>query len=718
MSTSQTTLDLGGKSLELEIGRFAQQATSAVLARLGDTLVHATVVMSQPREDIDWFPLQVEYQEKLYAGGKIKGSRWVKRDGRPSDDVILKARIIDRSIRPLFPEGFKNEIQIVVTVLSADGQNDADIPAMFAVSTALALSPIPWDGPVGALRLGLSEEGEFLINPTYLEREASSLDLVVSGTKAAVVMVEAGANEVSEAKMLEAFKTGQEQIQAALVQLDTFIQAHAQPKISFTPVTLDPDLIDKVTQDTKTQIPELVKAWARLEPTGKDALVLDLYDNYGQEYSKKDISKVIDKLMKEEARRLTIKGNRPDGRKPEDIRDISSEVSILPRTHGSAVFQRGSTQALTITTLGSPSLYQLIESMETEEEKRYIHHYYMPPFSVGEAGRMGWPSRREVGHGALAERALEPMIPSEEEFPYAIHVVSEIMSSNGSTSMASVCGSTLSLMDAGVQIKRPVSGIAMGLIKSADDYIILSDIQGLEDHTGDMDFKVAGTTDGITAMQMDTKISGIPMPVLEKALEQARLGRLHILKEMLKPLPEPRPELSQYAPKITTITVPVDKIGEIIGPGGKIIKQIIKETGADIDINEEGHVFISSVDQQAMDQAKTWINDLIRDIKAGEEFTGEVVRIENYGAFVNLLPGRDGLLHVSNMSTEYVRDASQVVKLGEKIKVRVLDIGPDGKVSLTTLTPEEQTQKASRPRSEGFGSRDSRPPRRQGGPRR
>ncbi len=702
MSIHKTSLKVGDKTIELEIGRFAQQATQAVIARIGDTMVHATVVMSNPREDIDWFPLQVEYQEKLYAGGKIKGSRWVKRDGRPSDDVILKARLIDRSIRPLFPEGFNNEIQIIITVLSADDENDADMAAMFAVSAALTLSKIPWNGPIGAVRLGLDEASKLIINPTYQQRETSSLDLIISASQDAVVMVEAGANEVSESQMLEAFQTAQTTIAAALKQLQPFLQEHGQDKIAFIPQVLEDKFINQVNKDAGSQITDFVKAWAKLKPFPKDVLIQELADKYGDDTSKKDIATALDILMKKEARRLTSQtGKRPDGRKSDEIRPISCEVGLLPRTHGSGMFLRGSTQALTITTLGSPALNQLIESMVGEEEKRYIHHYYMPPFTVGETGRIGWPSRREVGHGALAERALEPVIPSVEDFPYTIHVVSEIMSSNGSTSQASVCGSTLSLMDAGVPIKKPVSGIAMGLIKEGDQYIVLSDIQGLEDFTGDMDFKVAGTKDGITAMQMDIKISGIPIEVLTQALEQARLGRLFILDKMLQAIPEPRKELSPYAPKIVTVTVPVDKIGEIIGPGGKIIKKIIAETEAEIDIDDDGNVFITSTDLEAIEKAKKWVTDLVREVQVGEEFTGEVVRVENYGAFVNILPGRDGLVHVSNMSSEYVSDVNTLVKLGDQVQVRVQEIDDAGKIGLTMLTPEQEAQKKSQNQNRG-----------------
>lgn len=711
MDIKHTTVSVGDKKLYLETGRFAQQATAAVIARIGDTMVQATVVMGQPKPELGYFPLQVEYQEKLYAGGKIKGSRWVKRDGRPTDEVILKGRLIDRSIRPLFPDGLTSEVQIIITVLSADGENDADIPAMYAVSTALALSPIPWDGPIGAVRIGYSKaKDEVMLNPTYEQRKESDLDLVLSASKDAVMMVEAGAKEISEAKMLELFKAGETSVQESLVELASFIEDNKAEKIEYTPTTLDQTIVDQIKSEVGSKIPDMVKAWASLQPTGKSDLVASLLEKHQETLTKSQISEAIDTLMKKEVRRMTAEdGKRPDGRSHTEIRPLSSSVGLLPRTHGSAEFKRGSTQALTITTLGSPSLNQLIESMEGEAEKRYIHHYSMPPFSVGEAGRVGWPSRREVGHGALAERAIEPMLPTEEEFPYTIHVVSEIMSSNGSTSMASVCGSTLSLMDAGVPIKKPVSGIAMGLIKEGDKYIVLSDIQGMEDHTGDMDFKVAGTKDGITAMQMDTKIAGIPTDVLSQALEQARAGRLHILDSMLSTLAEPRDKLSQYAPKIITISIPPERIGELIGPGGKNIKKIIAETGADVDVDDDGKVFISTADEDAMNMAKKWITDMMREIEVGEEFEGEVVRIENYGAFVNLIPGKDGLLHVSNMSTGFVKDPHGLVKEGDMIKVRVNEVSPEGKIGLTTLTKEqEEVKKQERkaaPASSGFGNR-------------
>lgn len=704
MSIVSTTVDFAGKPVLVELNRFAQQATASVLVRMGETVVHAAVTSGGVRDDIDWFPLSVEYQEKLYSVGKIKGSRWVKRDGRPNDDVVLKGRLIDRSIRPLFPEGLKQDVQIIVTVLSADGENDPDIGAMLAVSVGLSVSPIPWNGPVVGIRLGYQKEDKkLLLNPTYTEREQSQLDLVLSATEQAVVMVEAGADEISETDMLAAFEAGQTAIAKVVAELKPFLAKHSQPKLEFVPAVTPQELLDKVAKIAGDRITSFVHSWAKLEKYDKAGLMAELTEAFGETVSAKELDKAIYQLMKHEARRMTFEDKiRPDGRKTDEIRPLTCEVGLLPRTHGSAMFQRGSTQALTITTLGSPALNQLIESLEGEEQKRYIHHYNMPPFSVGETGRVGYPSRREIGHGALAERAVEPMIPSEESFPYTIHVVSEIMSSNGSTSMASVCGSTLSLMDAGVPLKRPVSGIAMGLLSDGKEYVVLSDIQGLEDFTGDMDFKVAGTSEGITAMQMDIKIDGIPMPVMEKALAQAKVGRAFILDAMLKALAAPRTELSPYAPKIKTVTIPVEKIGELIGPGGKIIKGLIASTGAEIEVKDDGRVFVSAIDPVAIETAVSTITNMMREVEPGDEYQGTVVRIESYGAFVNLFPGKDGLLHVSNMSTGFVRSAEDLVKMGETLKVRVLGVDDQGKVSLTTLTAEEQQQKESQAKADRF----------------
>jgi len=703
MTIQTTTIEVGGKPLKLEVGRLAQQANAAVVATYGETVVLATVVASKPREDLDYFPLSVEYQEKLYAGGIIKGSRWVKREGRPTDEAILTSRLIDRSLRPMFPDGFKHEVQVIPTVLSVDSENDADIPAIVAAAAALSISDIPFEGPVGAVRIGLKRDGDkskLLVNPTYAERKESLLDLVVSGTKEAVIMLEAGANEVSEAEMLTAFAQAHAQIQAICTAVADFAKKVGKPKLSYVPDVLDKEIVTRIKKDAKAEVDASIKAMSQLEREDYSELSEALFEKYNQEVSRNTIKKAIGYIVKESVRQATIeKGVRLDGRKPDEIRPISGEVGYLPRTHGSAIFQRGATQALTITTLASPALEQLIESMEGETSKRYMHHYMMPPYTVGEVGRIGWPSRREIGHGALAERAIEPMIPSDDEFPYTIRVVSEIMSSNGSTSMASVCGSTLSLMDAGVPLKKPVSGIAMGLMTDGKKHVILSDITGQEDFKGDMDFKVAGTKDGITAMQMDVKIKGITQEILTQALEQAHVGRMFILGKILEVLPASRAHISKYAPKIRTATIPVDKIGELIGPGGKVIKKLIADTGAEVTVNDDGKVFVSSVDDEAIDKALKFIEGIGRELKVGDEFDGTVTRDMNFGVFVELLPGKEGLVHVSQVSPEYTGK----LQIGAPVHVRVYEIDSMGRVNLTTFPAGQEPSRPPRPSFSGRG---------------
>ena len=723
MKTVLKSLEIGGKNLTLEVGRFAAQANSAVLARYGDTMVLATVVAAKPREDLDYLPLGVEYVERLYAGGRIKGSRWVKREGRPSDEATLTARLIDRSIRPLFPEGYKNEIQVVITVLSVDSENSADIPAIGAVSAALAIADIPWEGPIGAVRVGFvpkNGEGVFIINPTYQDLEFSELDLVISSTEKAIIMLEGGAKEISEETLLKAIEAGQKESLKIIKIINELAKEVGKKKEKFTPVEIKASLINQIEKEVKKEVEEVVSLMASKEGPGgvleeiKQAVV----EKYPEE-KKDQIAKIIEKLFKKTMRnQILTKGKRPDGRKPTEIRPIEIEVGILPRTHGSAMFKRGNTQALTVTTLGSPSLEQLIESMEGEETKRYMHHYYMPPFSMGETGRVGWPSRREIGHGALAERALEAVLPSEEKFPYAIRIVSEIMSSNGSTSMASVCGSTLSLMDAGVPIKAPVSGIAMGMVSEGEKQVILSDIIGLEDFDGDMDFKVAGTQKGLTAIQMDVKTKDLTVKTLQKVLTQGKEGRDFILGKMLEVLPSSRTQVSKFAPKIEVVHVPVERIGEIIGPGGKIIRKIISETGAAIDVEDDGSVNISSPDQEAVKRAVEWVKSLVREVKAGEVFEGTVKRIQPFGAFVEVLPGKDGLVHVSRMSKDFVKDPSDVVTIGQKVKVRVTEIDDMGRINLSMLFGDENESQEKFPRQEferhprSAGKRPDRFPRR------
>jgi len=690
MKIISKSIEIGGRNLVLEVGRLAGQANGAVTARYGDTMVLATVVSSQAREELDYFPLQVEYIERLYAGGRIKGSRWVKREGRPSDEATLVARLVDRSVRPLFPQGYQKEVQVVITVLSVDTENSADIPAICAASAALAISDIPWEGPIGALRVGFvpqNGEGVFITNPTYQDLEFSQLDLVVSSTEKAIVMLEGGAKEISEERLLKAIEFGQNESLKIIKMINELAKEVGNKKEKFVAEEPSPTLIKQVEKDLGKEIEKAVALMSNKEE-GKsflEELKQVLFEKYPEE-KKNQLSKIVDKLLKKTIRnQILTTGKRPDGRKPEEIRPIEIEVGVLPRTHGSAIFKRGSTQALTVTTLGSTSLEQLIESMEGEETKRYIHHYYMPPFSVGETGRIGWPSRREIGHGALAERALEAVIPSEETFPYAIRVVSEIMSSNGSTSMASVCGSTLSLMDAGVPIKAPVSGIAMGLIKDDKKQVVLSDIIGLEDFNGDMDFKVAGTAKGITAIQMDVKIKDLTIEILQKILSQGKKGREFILGKMLEVLPSSRSQVSKFAPKIEVVHIPVEKIGEIIGPGGRVIRKIISETGAGVEVEDDGKVNISAPDKEAVEKAVAWIKGLTREVKPGEIFEGTVKRIQPFGAFVEVLPGKEGLVHISRMSNNYVKDPAEIVKVGQKVKVVVTEIDDQGRINLSMV---------------------------------
>ena len=684
MKKFSKSVEIGGKTLTLEVGRFASQANSAVLARLGDTVVLATVVAAKPREDLDYFPLEVEYIERLYAGGRIKGSRWVKREGRPSDEATLIARVVDRSVRPLFPEGYKNEVQVIITVLSVDGENSPDIPAICATSAALAISDIPWNGPIGALRVGcVPKNGEeiFVGNPTHQDLEYSELDLIISVSDKAIVMLEGGAKEVSEEIFLKAIEFGQKEGQKVISLILDLQKEVGVKKQKYAREEADPKLNKQIEKEVGEKIKEIIKGAA----TKKESLEFlgEIKEALAEKYNgekKYTVFRIIDQLVKKTVRTQILEKNcRPDGRKPKDIRPIEIEVGILPRTHGSAMFKRGNTQVLTVTTLGSPSLEQLIESMEGEETKRYIHHYYMPPYSLGEVGKIGWPSRREIGHGALAERALEPVIPPEEKFPYTIRVVSEIMSSNGSTSMASVCGSTLSLMDAGVPIKAPVSGIAMGKVGE----VILSDIVGLEDFNGDMDFKIAGTSKGITAVQLDVKCLDLTLELIKKTLAQAKEGRLFILEKMLEVLPASRVQISKFAPQIEVLRVPVEKIGEIIGPGGKTIRRIISETGAAVDIEDDGTINISAPDKTSVQKAVAWIKGLTREAKVGDVFVGVVKRIQPFGAFVEILPGKEGLVHVSRMASGYVANPANVVKVGQKVKVRVTEIDEMGRINLS-----------------------------------
>lgn len=678
-------IELAGRTLRLEYGKFAKQADSSVLARYGDTMVLVTVAFSYPKQELDYFPLTVDYIERLYAGGRIKGSRWVKREGKPTDEEILSARLIDRSVRPLFPKDYRNEVQIVATVLSVDLENDPSVLAAIAASAALTTSSIPWDGPVGTLRIGMKEDNYFA-NPTTAELEFSDLDLICTFGKEAIFMIEAGASQVSEEKITGALEFGQRESQKIIAVINE-LSLEAGVKKQAYDKTQDKELVGKILKKFGADIDKFLKDSATKEsgdgPEIKKAIIEELGENAAL------VSFALDKAIRERLRALVLSGKRVDGRKHEEIRPISGEVGVLPRTHGSAVFTRGQTSVLTVATLGSPSLGQLIESAEGEEEKRYIHHYSMPPYATGETGRIGTPNRREIGHGALAERALLPVIPSEDRFPYAIRVVSEVVSSNGSTSMASTCGSTMSLMDAGVPILSPVSGIAMGLVIEKDDVAILSDIAGIEDAGGDMDFKVAGTKEGVTAMQLDVKTPYLTVPVLERALKQAKEGRLFILQKMLDVIPESRVSISQYAPKIVVTRVPVEKIGEVIGPGGRVIKKIMGDTGASLDVEDDGSVTITGVTEEAVEAARKWVESLVKEAQPGEIYEGEVKRIQPFGAFVEILPGKDGLVHVSDMSREFVKDPSEIVKVGDKIKVRVKEIDDLGRINLSMILEGE-----------------------------
>lgn len=726
--TYKTTIKVGDKSIEIEIGKFSQQTAAAVIAKCGETVVHTTVALGRPA-NLGYFPLSVEFAEKLYSAGTIKGSRWVKRDGRPLDDVILKARVIDRSLRPLFPDGITNEVQVINTVFSFDGINDPDMLGLLASALAVNISQIPFNGPLAGLRVGYKKEtGEYFFNPANGERENSDLDLVVAGTGETIVMVEAGANEVSEEVLVEAMVKAQAELGQVCDQINKITQEIGKAKLEL--VTVDEEkqakaakLLDVVESKFTSEVESLVKAHAHLEEGNETELKAAILtkvnpDAENPEFSDREVGEALYTATKNLARSMVLSTKvRPDGRKPDEIRPIWCEVDLFPRTHGSAMFKRGATQAVTITTLGSPTLGQHIESIEGEEVRRYMHHYNMPPYASGEAGRFGFPKRREIGHGALAERALLPVIPDQEDFPYAIHVVSEILSSNGSTSQASVCGSTMSLMAAGVPIKRPVAGIAMGLMSDGSKYVVLSDIQGLEDHVGDMDFKVAGTAEGVTALQMDIKLDGVSRQILEEALAQAREGRAHILAKMLECIDQPRAEISQFAPKIKQLQIPAEKIGELIGPGGKMIKSIIEKSGAEVDVDEDeelkvGLVNISSPDAEAIAKAAEMIDAITRVVAVGDEFDGPVVRIEPFGAFVEYLPGRDGLVHVSRMSTEYVDDPGKIVEMGQTVHVRVSEIKDDGKIGLSMLSEQEEaaakSERSERPRNNGGrpGGRD------------
>lgn len=693
MEAKKWSLQIGGRVLEIETGLLAKQANGAVTVRYGDTVVLATAVMSKGASRISgYFPLMVDYEERYYAAGKIKGSRFIKREGRPSDEAVLTGRVVDRTIRPLFNGRMRNEVQVIITVLSIDGENDPDVVSMIAASTALTLSNIPWNGPIGAVRIGRLK-GEFILNPVNGELAEGDMDLIIAGSKEKINMIEAGMNEVPEEDVLKAFAFGHEAIKkiASFIEdiakevgkekaIPTLLQGtpefEAEIKALFLKENLD-DLLyhtDKMVIEGKIkEVKEKINAFiAEKYPEDKDKL---------KEIAEQVFEEVSDEIVH---KNILEKEQRPDGRKLSEIRHIDCRVGLLPRTHGSALFTRGETQALTVTTLGSPGDEQVIDTMEVDMKKRYIHHYNFPPFSVGEVRPMRGPGRREIGHGALAERALIPVLPPKETFPYTTLLVSEILESNGSSSMASTCGSTLSLMDAGVPIIRPVSGIAMGIIVGKDKkFKVLTDIQGLEDHYGDMDFKAAGTAKGITALQMDVKVDGITVEMLEAVLKQSKENRAEILGKMLAAIPAPRENMSQYAPRIIIMHINPAKIRNVIGTGGKIINEIIDETGVQIDIEDDGSVFITSVDEASALKAQTWIDNLTHEVKAGEMFNAKVTRLMAFGAFAEILPGQEGLIHISELADHRVEKVEDVVKMGDIIPVKVKNIDDQGRINLS-----------------------------------
>ena len=680
--------EIAGRELSVEVGRYAEQANGHCVVRCGDTAVMVNVTMSKaPREGMDFFPLSVEFEEKQYSVGKIPGG-FIRREGRPSEKAILTSRLIDRPIRPLFPKGFYNDVQVVATAMSVDNNIPPDIYAMIGSSVALSISDIPFAGPTGSVTVGLID-GAYVINPDMEQREKSILHLTVSGTKDAVMMVEAGAKEVTEDEMLEAIMLAHAEIKKLVAFQEEIVAEVGKEKAVIDYYKVPEEIQQAVREYATDKIAWVMESFDRHERDVREQQVdAEVQEHFAQQFPDKarEISDSLYVIKKETMRRKIIdKGIRPDGRGIFDVRPIWCDVHMFARPHGSAVFTRGQTQVITMTTLGPLNDAQELDGIDEAEQKRYMHHYNMPPYSTGEAKPMRSPGRREIGHGALAERALEPMIPSEDEFPYAIRLVSEAVSSNGSTSMASVCGSTLSLMDAGVPIKAPVAGAAMGLIKDteSDKVVVLTDIQGLEDFLGDMDFKVAGTAKGITAIQMDIKIKGIDEPILKRALAQAHDARMFILGKMLAVLDKPRADVSKYAPKTIVFHIKTDKIREVIGPGGKMINKIIDETGVKIDIEDSGRVVIYAADQEAGKKAKKMIDAIAKDIEVGDVYLGTVVRIMPFGAFVELLPGKDGMVHISKLAKERVEKVEDVVNIGDQIMVKVIEIDDKGRVNLS-----------------------------------
>ncbi|KGP74034.1 polyribonucleotide nucleotidyltransferase [Pontibacillus yanchengensis] len=691
------SIDIAGRQLNIEVGELAKQANGACMVQYGDTSVLSTATGSSEPKDLPFFPLTVNYEERLYAVGKIPGG-FIKREGRPSEKATLASRLIDRPIRPLFPEGYRNDVQVVSTVMSVDQDNSSEMAAMLGSSLSLCISDIPFGGPIAGVVVGRID-GEFIINPTVEQQEQSDIELTVAGTKDAVNMVEAGAEEVPEDIMLEAIMFGHEEIKRLVVWQEEIVAQIGKEKMEVQLFEPESDLVAEVEGKAKDA---LVKAIQTEEKHARDEAISEVKKDIVAQYEAdeaesetiKKVEAVLDGIVKGEVRRLITKEKvRPDGRQPDKIRPLSSRVGVLPRTHGSGLFTRGQTQALSICTLGALGDVQILDGLDLEESKRFMHHYNFPPFSVGETGPMRAPGRREIGHGALGERALEQVVPSEKDFPYTIRLVSEVLESNGSTSQASICASTLAMMDAGVPLKSPVAGIAMGLVKSGEDYTVLSDIQGMEDALGDMDFKVAGTAQGVTALQMDIKIEGLSREILENALSQAKKGRMEILNHMLETIGEPRTELSQYAPKIMTMAIKPDKIRDVIGPSGKQINKIIEDTGVKIDIEQDGTIFISSTDAASNEYAKKIIEDLVREVEVGQMYLGTVKRIEKFGAFVEIFKGKEGLVHISQIAEERIGKVEDVLAIGDEILVKVKEIDNQGRVNLSRKEALQEQKK-------------------------
>lgn len=692
-------MEWAGRPLIVETNQLAKQANGAVLVRYGDTTILSTATASKEPKALDFFPLTVNYEERLYAAGKIPGG-FIKREGRPSEKAVLTSRLIDRPIRPLFPDGFRNDVQVISLVLSVDQEASSEMAAMLGSSLALSVSDIPFDGPIAGVQIG-RVDGEFIVNPTPDQLEQSDLDLVVAGTKDAINMVEAGAKEVEEQIVLEAILFGHEQIKQLIAFQEQIVAAVGKEKTEIQLFELDATLYEAIEKEIGAELVQAIQTEEKLAreqniQNVKTAIIEKYEAEEADEDTMKQVKAILDDMVKEEVRRLITEDKvRPDGRGLDEIRPLSSQVGILPRTHGSGLFTRGQTQVLSVCTLGALGEVQIIDGLGLEESKRFMHHYNFPNFSVGETGPIRGPGRREIGHGALGERALEAVIPDEDTFPYTIRLVAEVLESNGSSSQASICASTMAMMDAGVPLKAPVAGIAMGLVKTGDNYSILSDIQGMEDFLGDMDFKVAGTAKGITALQMDIKIDGLAGEILEESLAQAKKGRLHILEHMLETINTPREELSTYAPKIVRIQINPDKIRDVIGPGGKVINKIIDETNVKIDTEQDGTIYISSPDSEMNARAQEMIENIVREAEVGEYYLGKVKRIEKFGAFLEIFPGKDGLLHISEIQEKRTNKVEDVLKLDDELLVKVIEIDRQGRVNLSRkqVVKEQEAKK-------------------------